>query len=250
MTNTKKINYKTIKKVDNELTIEEKMVLIPDTIGSYSLNESEIEDACNYLIRCDLETKADKLATQIENYKDSKSFDRDTLNKKLEKFKELTSAVELYNKTVGKIESRFDNISAIFAFMITGKAVNFNGGFALTKKILTYYVKYFDIDTNHTQEKTALKNDIMEFVNARLTDTSFKIDKINDVTLKHIIGSCRKNSKMTNKGVKSLDLAINEKTITSLENTVLQQIFIDTVGIKTGYIEKIKATSTKYGLNL
>ena len=252
MKNTKTVSYKIIKKDDNkDWAIENKIVLIPDTIGNYSLNADEISKACNYLIFCDLSTKLSKLNIQIDNYKNSKNFERETYEKKVKKLNDLRDAFDTYENEIHfKFNAEFSTISSLFAFMITGKAVNFNGGFGLTKKILTYYVKYFDIDADHSSEKTTLKNDIMVFINERLTDTSFKIDKINDVTLKHIVGACRKNSKMTDKGVKSLDLAINEKTITALENTVLQQVFIDTVGIKTGYIEKIKKSSAKYGLNL
>ena len=249
---TKTVNYNLISKDrdTNEMTVIKKTVLIPDTIGDYVLDAEAIKNACNYLILSDLETKVSNLQASVLNEKNKSTFDRKKLDDKIAKLEHAEHLRDLYLQEIPFPEEPANIIDILFAFLITKKSVNFEGGYKMTKDILHYYNYFLDSDKAHIQEKSDLKKGIIDFVNSRLQGTSFKIDKINDENFKHIVTSCRKNSTMTDKGVKSIVIPETAQNIEKLEIQVLHQLFMSTIGIKTGYVEKKKAVATKYGLTI
>lgn len=241
---------------DDGYTVSERDVLIPDSIGSKSVNADTVVNNLHCCILCDLENAVYKAYKKWSDEKNKESTDIEKIKKYESDYISINDFCNVYKKAIDYDNTLVlsDDIELLITFLVipNNTAINISDSYAITEKIVRYYNNYFnEPDEIQGDKRVELKKDIINFINSKLekTSTNFRIDKIDNKTLKHIVSSVCQPLKMTKNGVNSIDLPTTTTGIQRLERHTVHQILMSTVGIKTGYLKKIKdsndTTTTK-----
>ena len=241
---------------DDGYTISERDVLIPDSIGSKSVNADTVINNLHYCILHDLENAVYKTYKKWSDEKNKESTDIEKIKKYEADYISINDFCNVYKKAIEYDNTLVlsDDIELLITFLVipNNTAINISDSYAITEKIVRYYNNYFnEPDEIQGDKRVELKKDIINFINSKIekTSTNFRIDKIDNKTLKHIVSSVCQPLKMTKNGVNSIDLPTTTTGIQRLERHTVHQILMSTVGIKTGYLKKIKdsndTTTTK-----